>query len=89
MALHFIALPKTCSRGNNVSENFVNVKLTLREKMILVFFDLFPERLINKKVVYTSRNITDEKISVETKSINTSEKFPSFFENIDDGKSNF
>lgn len=71
---------------------YIETKISIKDKLILLFFDLIPERYINKpiqnQVIYKD-NIKSKKETYKVNDINTKEDELSFFDNIDDGKSNF
>lgn len=78
---------------------FIDVKLSLKEKLILLLFNLMPERVINRPLVeprpldkprplVESRPL-DNKSVEKYNSIQTKEEVLNFFDGIDEGKSNF
>lgn len=78
-----------------MTETFIKVELTKKEKMNLLLFDLLPERILKEKIVYKYNRESISELDDDLGSINLNDEepdkiqIPAFFDNIDDGESNF
>lgn len=74
-----------------VDELYIKVNLTSKEKLNLLLFDLLPERILKREIIYKyNKEVTiKEEDDIKSNNSKKDECVMPFFDNIDEGDSNF